>query len=193
MEQPLFLSVVALVAVCGVIGFSFGGKGLKYRGLGDGAVFLCLGPILTYGFARAIGRVHPFEVIYFGLLFGWLAVLYIQLRNFQNIMTDSQAKVGTFVSRIGFDKCKYLFSFHIFVIFVLVGGLYWVGDFRWFALLPFVAMAIGGFGLLKRILQVSSPLSSSIRDISQLGLNLHLMAVTLINIILFIRWMGVGS
>ena len=51
LREPALLGVVAIAAL-GAWGYS-SGPGLKYRALGDLAVVLLCGPVLTVGFALA--------------------------------------------------------------------------------------------------------------------------------------------
>lgn len=90
--------------------------GLKYMALGDLAVFIGCGPVLTYGFALTTSKVHSDHII-IGIFFGLMAIGILHSNNMEDITIDRSKKVKTLATIIGFEKSKvflisvYLLSF----------------------------------------------------------------------------------
>ena len=81
-------------------------KGLKEKGLGDLLVFLFLGPLLTGFFASILlGQLHWLWFL-LGLIFGGLAMLTYQLRQFEGFTRQVDSRSRSLVTRLGFDRAK---------------------------------------------------------------------------------------
>ncbi|MCB0386562.1 MAG: hypothetical protein KDD43_14310, partial [Bdellovibrionales bacterium] len=116
------------------------------------------------------------------------ASLCIQLRNMENLMADSQAKTGTLVSRLGFEKSKILIGGQFLLLLALL-GLYLFNrvDHPWQALV-FLPLLGSLFRFYRRIKSVRSPLSSNLIGIWQEGLAFHLLMGMGLNLLLFLIW-----
>ncbi len=99
LREPALLGVVAIAAL-GAWGYS-SGPGLKYRALGDLAVVLLCGPVLTVGFALAAFGQASWLVAVLGLAFGFAAVGILHVNNLQDMTIDAAAGARTIALRLG--------------------------------------------------------------------------------------------
>jgi len=85
MSAPLQMLWVGLLAVVGAVGYSTPPLSLKYRGLGDLAVFVLCGPLLTYGASLAFFGALPAGSWALGCMFGFAAAAILHANNMQDI------------------------------------------------------------------------------------------------------------
>ncbi|MCC7403131.1 MAG: prenyltransferase [Bdellovibrionales bacterium] len=181
----LFIGATATLLV---LTFSYAGRGLKSWGLGNLPVFLGMGPLLTAGFSLAVaGRVNS-SVLIVGSLFGIGASLCIQLRNMENLLAHAQAKTGTLVSRLGFDRSKWFVTAQL-LIFVVILALFvgWQAN-RPLQVLVFLPLLGSVYRIFRRLREVRSPLSSELIGLWQEGLTFHLLMGLGLNLLLFLVW-----
>ena len=139
LREPALLGVVA-VAALGAWGYS-SGPGLKYRALGDLAVVLLCGPVLTVGFALAAFGQASWLVAVMGLAFGLAAVGILHVNNLQDMAIDAAAGARTIAQHLGAAGSRgYLVVVYALAIIawpmaVIVSGLPWLA-----ALVPLVAV-----------------------------------------------------
>lgn len=162
LQNSMETLILGLMAICSVVGFSLFGKGFKYLGVGEFFIFLFLGPLLTASIPICLGLPVDQPTLYLGCVYGWMAVFYQQAQNLCHIMPDSFLNVGTFVSRIGFDRSKWLLRIHFFLILVFVSMLFFYWAPFELALLGVVLLAIVSYRVFKNLKSMDSPLSSSL-------------------------------
>ncbi len=88
LATPGPLLAVGLAGVVGALGYSGWPFSLKYRALGDVAVALLCGPVLTAGFALAAFRTVPEFAYWVGGAFGALAVGILHVNNTADVVND---------------------------------------------------------------------------------------------------------
>ncbi len=115
--QPQLLWLIAFSGV-GALGYSHG-PALKYRALGDLAVLLLCGPVLTIGFSlAAFGRFDAL-VLALGMAFGFAAVGILHVNNFQDIDNDKRAGAVTVARLLGVSGSRvYLVSVYALAVSV---------------------------------------------------------------------------
>lgn len=185
------VAIVAGLALLAGLEFGFQRFRLKYRGWAEILAFLLTGPLLTTGYAWAItGHVHSGEVV-LGCIFGSITLMYFHSKNFENIMTDSQAGVRTWATRAGFDASKGFFYFTVGLVlaFTSIYVLVFEKDAK---LLP--ALLAQVFFLLPvsfRVRKLASPLSSGLSGLRSEAL--RLIWITVVALIGGYFWMRMGS
>lgn len=108
LRDPVTLLWIGLVAVIGTFGYSGKPFGLKYRALGDLAVFVMCGPGLTAGMSiAAFGSSSPL-VIGLGFYFGLAACGILHVNNFQDIELDRSRGATTLAAVAGAKGSKVL-------------------------------------------------------------------------------------
>ncbi len=137
--EPSLLALVA-VSAFGAWGYS-SGVGLKYRALGDVAVLLLCGPVLTVGFSLSAFGQFDALVVVLGLALGFAAVGILHANNFQDMDNDQSRGVRTLALVMGVAGSRgYLVAVYALALLVwplaaLLGGLHVVA-----ALVPLIAV-----------------------------------------------------
>jgi 1,4-dihydroxy-2-naphthoate polyprenyltransferase len=110
---------------------------LSYRGLGEVAVGLCYGPLLTAG-TYLVQRGHVTrEVIAASLPLGLMIADFLLINEFPDARADSQARKRTLVVRLGRRRASLLYGWVAAIAFALVFALPSIGSPRsvWLGLL----------------------------------------------------------
>lgn len=173
LESPVFILVIALIALAAGLGFSSDRVRLKYRGLGEVTTFSLFGPLLTAGFAWAASGRISLEFLILGSAFGFITVIYYHLKNIENIMVDSQANVRTLATRLGFDSAKRLVWYLAGFSSLSILCFEWATDAHGVFVLAALAQGAVLTPLVRRLARVQSPLSSEMSAIRRRGLVVH--------------------
>lgn len=191
---PVLLAYPIPILVCGGLGalgalfYSNESFGLKYHALGDIAVFLLCGPVLTAGFAlAAFGEVIPANYVVGGFL-GLLACGLLHANNLHDIDFDRARDANTLAIRLGFRKSQNLLG----AVYALAGLVLFVGVFA--GILPWTAMIAAGFvwpsiRLLRQVRSALGPSSPQLDGARVLAAKIHLLAGGLLTLgLLLARW-----
>lgn len=159
--EPWLLVLVAASA-CGAWGYS-SGVGLKYRALGDVAVLLLCGPVLTVGFAIAAFGRFDVLVVALGLALGLAAVGILHTNNLQDMDNDRGRGARTVALALGVtNSTRYLVAVYglallVWPVAVLAAGLHPLA-----AVIPLVAV-VPVVGLVRRlVVAVVDPRGASV-------------------------------
>ena len=121
--QPAIMLPAVGVAGIGVLGYSNWPFRFKYRALGDVAVVLMCGPLLTYCYSlAAFGTFDP-GVLILGWAFGLAAGTILHANNLQDIPVDQKRGAKTMATRLPFSIAKKgLAAFYLGTYFFLILG-----------------------------------------------------------------------
>jgi 1,4-dihydroxy-2-naphthoate octaprenyltransferase len=149
--------------------------------LGGLSLFMCLGPLLALGGFELSLRVlavnshligMEFLPILIGVVFGLLAVIYVETRHLISLVVDDEADLQTLPVRFGFDRAKVILAF----LAVATAGLFFLLGFCLFHFLG-LAMALPMSLLILQlghgIYKVNSPLSSALPRWLDRAIQLH--------------------
>lgn len=119
--SPEIILMCGAAAVLGVIGYSGKPFRLKYRALGDLAVLLLCGPVLTFGMAAAaIGSIAD-GLFSLGLFFGFAATAILNANNINDIYTDSARGSITLAGKLGFVIARHWQAlYYLFAVIALI-------------------------------------------------------------------------
>src|SRR5690606_9838850 len=106
LHQPKLLTAVGVLALLGVMEFSSNRLALKYRGLGELALLVLGGPMITVGFSLAVSGKFDADVFSLGLIFGFLSSYVYYLKNIEELMADFSNRHSTLAVALGFDRAK---------------------------------------------------------------------------------------
>lgn len=106
LRAPGPMAVVGLLALIGTAGYSGKPFGLKYRALGDLAVILLCGPVLTLGVGVAATGALQAPLVPLGLAFGLLAVGILHTNNLQDMEADRARGAATVAGLLGESGSK---------------------------------------------------------------------------------------
>lgn len=102
LHAPVAILMCGILAVMGVVGYSGKPFNLKYKGLGDLAVFVLCGPVLTMGFSYAATGMVQDGVVLIGCYFGFAAAAILNANNMNDIEVDTSRGASTLASVMGF-------------------------------------------------------------------------------------------
>ncbi|MDD5669618.1 MAG: 1,4-dihydroxy-2-naphthoate octaprenyltransferase [Candidatus Omnitrophica bacterium] len=100
---------VLILGIIGLIGgYSYSGKplGLKYTGLGECMVFLCMGPLLVVSAYYVLTGGYSAQALYASIPIGFLVTAILHANNIRDSVSDRTAGIQTFTTLIGFRAAK---------------------------------------------------------------------------------------
>lgn len=176
---PKVLVLVGAFALLGVLGMTSYQMGLKYRRWSEWTVFFLLGPLLTLGIHFSLGKNFDYQTVWIGILTGWMAVFYLHLKNFDQLMINDQAQFQNTMTWLGFEKGKKYLLFW-WLLYVLLFQIY---HFE-FSSLYWQAVYLAGHLMVslvfwKVIRSLKSPLGSKMKALSQIGYRAILLSMGL--------------
>jgi 1,4-dihydroxy-2-naphthoate octaprenyltransferase len=175
---PAFLNAPgALEFVCGGAVLCFGlilwNIGTRW-GLGDLAVALLFGPLLTAGIALASFGVTSWRDLVLGAAFGALTLWTFQVRQFEHLFRSKPDGFHTFIAYLGFDRARTAAAIESFLLLLVQPALALAMHvpLRMFVLLPVVSIPLILFS--GRLWRAASPLSSNLVGSGRWALGAHL-------------------
>jgi len=128
-QSPQGIFLCGVLAVFGVLGYSGRPFHLKYKALGDLAVFALCGPVLAMGVSyAAIGEVSH-GVMAIGVFFGFASAAILNANNMNDIEVDTARGASTLASVLGFRVARRLQMIYYIGVF---GSLIWLVDWQWY-------------------------------------------------------------
>jgi len=156
---PHVAIAAGFIAVIALLGFSGRGRGLKYKGFGDVLIFMCFGPLLTWGSGFLVHSGSSFQLALLGAPLGLIAVLFVQSRQLESIMAEREARTGTLVGRLGFDRARSLLLAELIVLVPLSAlPFFWISGVGIAS--SVLMVGVGVAVLVRRLRSIASPLSS---------------------------------
>lgn len=149
----------------------------KYQIGGEFYLFLMLGPLLTVGYQLAMGVPYDHESMWLGVVWGWLILFVVHLRNFMNIFPSSQAGFKNTINWLGFDRSRRVLAYW-WIAFIAINlayhreyaGIYW--GYYLTMVLGFVSLSF-----LFKLKSLSSPVGSDLRKTFRSGFYLFLVTI----------------
>lgn len=192
---PELLGLIAILALLGVVAIRSFKMGIKYRRWTEVMAFFLLGPLLTVGFQIAIGGGFDLEVLLIGISTGWLAVFVLHLKNFEQIMVNSQAGFGNTISWLGFEGSK---KFLVFSWFVGVSWLllyHYIYSSTVWMLTFLVVMVVFSILIFKNLMGLQSPVGSQLASVCEKchRLILFVMAAWALEAMTYVWVIEIGS
>ena len=188
--HPLEILVAGGLGTLGALVYSHPRAGLKYRGLGDLAVFALCGPVLTVGFSIAAFNVIIPSVIPIGVFLGLLACALLHVNNLHDIDFDRSRGAITLAGRIGFvASVRLLIALYIAAAIILIAGT--VNRDLPLTVLPTLLVSFIVFPLARRVLSAMGPSSPTLEGARMTAAKIHLLAGLALTLgILASRWTG---
>lgn len=117
LQQNLLLAIIVAFGVFLAYYYTANPIGLKYKALGDIAIFLCFGPLLMQCCSILFtGELRP-ELYLYAVPIGLLTELILHVNNVRDIKQDARAGAITIANLLG-ENLSYL------VFLILLGGSY---------------------------------------------------------------------
>ncbi len=166
---PQIIFLVGGFAVLGIFGMTSFRMGLKYRRWSEWTVFLLLGPMLTTGIQFSSGAPMEAETLFLGVLTGWMAVFYLHLKNFEQLMVNNQAQFQNTMTWLGFEKGKrWLLIWWLGFVILFLAYQFQFYSIFWLALMAAACLLVT-LPLAKVLRRLKSPLGSDMRLLIQIG------------------------
>jgi 1,4-dihydroxy-2-naphthoate octaprenyltransferase len=157
---PELLGFIGILAILAIVTMSSFKIGLKYRRWTELIAFFLLGPLLTIGYQIAIGGGFDLESLIIGIATGWLAVFVLHLKNFENIMVNSQAGFMNTMAWLGFEKSKkVLLGWWLLLGFFILGYHIIFSSQTWFVVF-LLTFAVFTFLIGNYLRKLKSPVGS---------------------------------
>jgi 1,4-dihydroxy-2-naphthoate octaprenyltransferase len=134
------------ILLLGVIGFITGvgytarPVALKYRALGEIAVFVMFGPLMVSGAYFVQMGAFSSRVVWISVPFGIFVALVLFANNIRDIGFDGQAGIHTAATILGGTRSARVYQFFVLLPYVLIGGMVANGMLSAFALLTLLSL-----------------------------------------------------
>ncbi len=186
--EPRVSLPIALTAGVGTLLYSAKNFGLKYKALGDVAVILLCGPLLTAGFAIALKGGVTSGDIHLGFSFGLLAMALLHVNNLQDMLLDRSRGVTTLALLLGFFGSKlFLWSLQLSSAVALISGVCF-GHLPAIILLGAVVQLGIAVPWLLRVQKASGPESALLSQSRVQAAQIHLIAGVAVVVSLLGLW-----
>ena len=134
------LLVIGWVGVLGGLLYTAGPRPYKYLGLGEAAIVLLMGPLITLGtFTAVTGRTFAAVGFWVGLGPGLLIAAVLAANNLTDLVLDAAAGARTVAVRIGFRRARALYLGLLAATLLAQVALWVSGLFGPWILLPLLA------------------------------------------------------
>lgn len=179
LQGPALL-LYGVVGIFGGLLYTAGPKPIKYAGLGDAAIVLLMGPLLTQGAYTAVtGDAFDAAAFWIGLPPGLLIAAVLAANNLSDIDSDAAAGVRTLAVRIGFGRAQRLYAATLAAAFLTPLALWASGLFGPWILLPSVLLPLA-VARGRQAVRPRSPDDDALFTLTPLTAQLHLLASALL-------------
>lgn len=160
--------VILAVVVIGLVGLTSYKMGLRYRRWSELSVFFLLGPVLSSGLHFSFGglslNAEFWKAIIFGTYSGLLSLFYLNIKNYEQIMVNDQARFVNTVSYLGFERSKWFLAFFWVILVLGLLVFYLMGAELWSFLSALVISSFFTYKFLKKLFRLQSPIGSQIAE-----------------------------
>lgn len=167
--RPAVAVVIGIAALLG--GFTFFRSETPFRDLtmGQLALLLLAGPLLFGGLHLALAGATNGVILAAGVLWGWIALFPIHLRDFENLIVEGQSGRASLIGRAGFDRSiriLHLWWFVALVGFAVLQFTIGVSNLTWIFLFGLVVASIP---FSKKLRSLKSPAGSEVARVRRHG------------------------
>lgn len=175
--SPWLAGLVLFGVIVGVWAQFKSKNSFKYRIGGELSIFLMLGPLLTVGYQVAITGTADSESFWVGVVWGWLVLFVVHLRNFLNILPSAQAGFSNTINWLGFDRSRRMIAawWGLFVVFNLI--LHWTHSGLSLGFYLGCVLALISIPFVLKLKKLASPVGSELRQVYRFGFYLFLIAI----------------
>ena len=174
------LLVIGVIGILGGLLYTVGPRPYKYVGLGDPAIVLLMGPLLTQGAYTAVtGDAFHAPAFWVGLQPGLLIACVLAANNLSDIDDDRAAGVRTLAVRVGYARARRLFALTLALALPVPVVLWLAGLFDAWILLPVLLVPLF-VARLRQIHAARAPGAVELETLTPLTAQLHLLACALL-------------
>lgn len=153
----------------------------SFRDLKSGAfaLFLLNGPLLFIGLSIALyGNVEA-SIICAGLLWGWMILFPLHLRDLENLIVEGQSGRGSLVGRLGFDRAQKMIHVWWLVTLISFAAFHFFFGGRLLIWALFLLVVLLSIRFAAKLQFLSSPAGSAVSTLRRQG-ELLFRAMTLL-------------
>jgi 1,4-dihydroxy-2-naphthoate octaprenyltransferase len=173
-QGPAIL-VIGVIGLLGGLLYTVGPVPYKHLGLGEAAIVLLMGPLMTQGAATAVtGDAFTARAFWVGIGPGLLITCVLASNNLDDIDDDRDAGARTLAVRLGFDRYRFVFVAAMLAVIPAQVALWASGLFDAWILLPLLLAPL----LLARareVLALARPDDPSLATLTPRTGQLHLL------------------
>ncbi len=137
------LLVIGVIGILGGLLYTAGPWPYKYAGLGEPAIVLLMGPLITQGSYTAVsGDAFAAGAFWLGLGPGLLIASMLAANNIEDIEDDAAAGLRTLAVRLGFDRFRHLYVATLLAVVPAQFALWLTGLFNAWILLPLIIVPL---------------------------------------------------
>jgi 1,4-dihydroxy-2-naphthoate octaprenyltransferase len=137
------LLVIGVIGILGGLLYTAGPRPYKYAGLGEPAIVLLMGPLITQGCYTAVtGDAFAADAFWLGLGPGVLIAAMLSANNIEDIEDDAAAGLRTLAVRLGFDRFRRLYVGTLLAVIPAQLALWLSGLFNAWILLPLIIVPL---------------------------------------------------
>jgi 1,4-dihydroxy-2-naphthoate polyprenyltransferase len=176
---PETILIAGIMIVLIFFGMSTFSSGHKHRLWSEWMIFLMLGPLLTMGMQFSTGSGFSYQSVVLGTISGWLAVFFLHLKNFEQLMIIDKAQFANTIWWLGFERARVylLFWAASLVAAVLLFQSYFAS--KWWLLTWSLCLSFLLWPYFRSLRSLQSPLGSGVKRASQLGRAISLSIIAL--------------
>ncbi len=136
--------LIWLIALGAFMGFFYTASPfvIKYRALGDIAVFLAFGPAMALGAYFVQAGHYSLTPILYSLPIALLVDAVLHSNNLRDIKNDSVVEIKTFAMVLGEQGAKYMYYTLLIGAYVLIPILIAFANLTWISLITFISLPI---------------------------------------------------
>ncbi len=176
--RPVIL-IVALLTVFIFLMLNSEQTGMKHRRWTELAVFLLFGPILVISYQLACGGGIDEESWVLGVVTGWFAVFRLHLKNFEQLIENSQARFDNTIASLGFEKSKKLIVGWWIAFLVLFDAYHFLYTSLFWAWMLGLSSLLVSFAFVTSMLCLQSPVGSGMTKTLFQGRAMYLFVLSL--------------
>ena len=174
------LLVIGIIGILGGLLYTVGPRPYKYIGLGDPAIVLLMGPLLTQGAYTAVtGDAFAAGAFWVGLTPGLLIACVLAANNLSEIDDDRVAGVHTLAVRFGYRRARILFAVTLTAALPVPLVLWAAGLVDAWILLPLVLAPLF-VARLRQVIAAPTPGDAALQTLTPLTAQLHLLVCALL-------------
>jgi len=141
---PRGITLIWLVAIGAFLGFFYTAKPfvIKYRALGDLAVFLAFGPAMCLGAFFVQANYYSWSPVFYAIPVALLVDAVLHSNNLRDIKSDKIADITTLPIMIGEENAKKMYYGLIIGAYIAILALIFFAHLTWTSLLTFVSLPL---------------------------------------------------
>ena len=169
------LLVIGIIGILGGLLYTAGPWPYKYAGLGEPAIVLLMGPLITQGAYTAVtGDAFAAGAFWLGLGPGLLIAAVLSANNLEDIVDDGVAGLHTVAVRLGFHRAQRLYALTLLAVVPVQLALWLTGLFNAWILLPLLVVPML-IARAREVLRAGAPGDAALDELTGRTAQIHVL------------------